>query len=94
VLAYHFHWAWAAIILGAVTGSIAYTYRKRRLELVPTLAVVSFIVPLFSNAGVMEGRFRKPLEGIFILALFWLAERVDWERRWLGLRSSKLQAPP
>jgi hypothetical protein len=23
----------------------------------------------------MEARFRKPLEGIFILALFWLAER-------------------
>jgi hypothetical protein len=23
----------------------------------------------------MEGRFRKPLEGIFILAWFWLAEK-------------------
>ena len=73
---YHFHWAWAVIILGAVLGSLAYTYRRRSLELLPALAVVSFIVPLLSNAGVMEGRFRKPLEGIFILALFWLAEKV------------------
>ena len=74
-VAYHFHWAWAVIILGAVAGSIAHMYRTRSLQLIPALAVVSFIVPLFSNAGVMEGRFRKPLEGIFILALFWLAEK-------------------
>jgi hypothetical protein len=74
-VAYHFHWGWAVIILGAVAGSIAYTYQTRSLQLIPALAVVSFIVPLLSNAGVMEGRFRKPLEGIFILALFWLAER-------------------
>ncbi|PYY02188.1 MAG: hypothetical protein DMG64_12385, partial [Acidobacteria bacterium] len=72
--AYHLHWMWLAIVLGAATGSAIYMYRNRSLQLVPCLAVVSFLVPLFSNAGVMEARFRKPLEGIFILALFWLAE--------------------
>jgi hypothetical protein len=73
--AYHLHWMWLVIVLGAATGSAIYMYRNRSLQLVPCLAVVSFLVPLFSNAGVMEARFRKPLEGIFILALFWLAEQ-------------------
>lgn len=73
---YHFHWTWAVIVLGSVLGALAYTYRRRRLELLPILAVVSFVVPLLSNAGVMQGRYRKPLEGIFILTLFWLAEKV------------------
>lgn len=73
--AYHMHWLWALIVLGAVIGSAVSMYRSRSLALVPSLAVVSFLVPLFSNAGVMEARFRKPLEGIFILALFWLGER-------------------
>ena len=73
--AYHLHWIWVAIVLGAVVGSAIYIYRNRSLHLVPALALVSFLVPLFSNAGVMEARFRKPLEGIFILALFWLAEQ-------------------
>lgn len=73
--AYHLHWMWVPIVLGAVFGSAIYMYRSRSLQLVPSLAVVTFLVPLFSNAGVMEARFRKPLEGIFILALFWLGER-------------------
>ena len=73
--AYHFHWMWAVIVLGALVGAAIYMYRYRSVQLVPALAIVSFLVPLFSNAGVMEARFRKPLEGIFILALFWLGER-------------------
>jgi len=73
--AYHLHWMWVVIVLGAAAGSAIHIYRNRRLQLVPALALISFLVPLFSNAGVMEARFRKPLEGIFILALFWLAEQ-------------------
>lgn len=73
---FHFHWAWPVIILGAVAGSIAYIWLTRSLELMPVLSLLSFVVPLLSNAGVMEGRFRKPLEGIFILTLFWLGEKL------------------
>jgi hypothetical protein len=73
--AYHFHWMWPLIVLGAVAGSAVLMYRRRTLALIPSLTITSFVVPLLSNAGVMEARFRKPLEGIFILALFWIFEQ-------------------
>jgi len=78
--AYHLHWIWAVIVPGAAVGSGIYMYRNRSVQLVPALTLVSFLVPLFSNAGVMEARFRKPLEGIFILALFWLGEQWGFDR--------------
>ena len=74
-MAYHLHWSWLFIVLGSAIWSALHVYWTRRVQLMPALAITALLVPLLSNAGLMEARFRKPLEGICILALFWLAER-------------------
>jgi hypothetical protein len=98
-VAYHFHWGWAFIVLGSVIGSVVYVCRTRSVQLMPALTITALLVPLLSNAGLMEARFRKPLEGIFILALFWLAERYvnraeNIEAQTPGTEAKAIQALP
>jgi len=91
-VAFHFHWGWLLIVLGSSIGSMVYIHRTRTVQLLPALTITAFLVPLLSNAGVMEARFRKPLEGIFLLALFWLTQQY-LHKRTLGVVQVRESAP-
>lgn len=68
-------WIWFPITLWAVVGSLWLTYRRREIRFVPVLAVFSFALLYGAQLAVMEGRYRKPIEPIMLLAVCWIAER-------------------
>ena len=75
-------WIWLPLTLTSFFGSIAYLVRRRRAAFVP-LVTVGFISTFYlSQAAVMEGRYRKPLEPIVLLAPLWLWDARPGRRRW------------
>jgi hypothetical protein len=70
-------WIWLPLSLVSLVGSIAYLSR-RGVAFVP-LITLGFLFSFFVIAqisGFMEGRYRKPLEPVVVLAPIWL-----WESR-------------
>jgi hypothetical protein len=48
--------------------------RRRGVAIVPLLTVLFTLCLYGSQATIMEGRYRKPLEPLSMLAVFWLTE--------------------
>jgi hypothetical protein len=70
-------WIWLPLTIVSLVGSIAYIVR-RKAAFVPVVTI-AFIVTIFglgSMFALMEGRYRKPLEPIVLLAPIWL-----WDAR-------------
>jgi hypothetical protein len=67
-------WIWFPLTLLAVFGSLRYMVRRRELRLVPALTVFAVCVLYGSQLVVMEGRYRKPIEPLVILAIVWLRD--------------------
>lgn len=70
----HERWIWLPIMLAAAFGSVWFLYRRREPRLVPMLAILATATLFGLQLAVMEGRYRKPIEPIWVLTLFWLAE--------------------
>ena len=66
-------WIWFPLFLASVSKSLLFMFRRRRLYLVPTLALTMILGLYASQITVMEGRYRKPIEPMAVLSLFWLA---------------------
>jgi hypothetical protein len=77
----HERWIWLPIMLASVVGSIWFLARRRAFYLVPALAIFAVTLLYGSQVVVMEGRYRKPIEPIAALALFWLVDASDSMRR-------------
>lgn len=73
---YSLRWTWAPIILVVL---VAFPFLKQRQETAYMLGLIFVITLLmyWQQAGVMEGRYRKPFEPLMILAvpLLWQAFR-------------------
>jgi hypothetical protein len=65
-------WIWFPIILFTFFGSIV-AMRRRGWALLPMLTVLFTLCLYGSQATIMEGRYRKPLEPLLMLTVFWLA---------------------
>jgi hypothetical protein len=73
-------WIWFPIILFTMLRSLLYL-KRRGIALVPIYSTL-FTLGLFASHGaIMEGRYRKPLEPVLVLALFWLLD-VKMARPW------------
>ncbi len=67
-------WIWLPVTLIAVIGSLVFMIRRRKVYFVPALALFATSVLYGLQLVVMEGRYRKPIEPILFLAIFWLIE--------------------
>jgi hypothetical protein len=69
-------WIWAPLILVSLFGSISYVAR-RGVAFVP-LVTLGFLFTCYvlAQMTIMEGRYRKPLEPVVLLAPIWL-----WDAR-------------
>lgn len=67
-------WIWAPLLLIAVFGSIAHL-RRRGPSLVPVLTL-AFVFSLYAASvlTMMEGRYRRPLEPMLVVAVFFLLD--------------------
>lgn len=69
-------WIWFPLILVSCLGSIVYVVR-RRAAFVPLLVIgFAFTCYVVAQVTIMEGRYRKPLEPLVVLAPIWL-----WDAR-------------
>lgn len=74
-LNYHLRWLWAPIIL-LVLASAPF-YRGRREQNIIIWGTTFFILCAFiQNVGVMEGRFRKPLEPLMVISTLFIIQRL------------------
>lgn len=67
-------WIWAPLMLITTIWSLRLMYRRRKLYLVPVITVFSLAVLYSLQLVVMEGRYRKPIEPLLFLTLFWLID--------------------
>jgi len=67
-------WIWFPVTFWAVLGSLWFIYRRRQIRFVPALAIFATALLYGAQLVVMEGRYRKPIEPVVLLALYWLAE--------------------
>jgi hypothetical protein len=65
---------WFPATVWAVLGSFWFIYRRRQIRVVPALAIFATALLYGAQLVVMEGRYRKPIEPIVLLAIYWLAE--------------------
>jgi hypothetical protein len=66
-------WIWFPLIVISFARSLVYV-KRRGVAIVPVLAMLFTVCLYASQATIMEGRYRKPLEPLVMLAVFWLAE--------------------
>lgn len=70
----HERWIWLPITLYAFFKSLVYI-KRRGPALVPILTVLfTLLLYVASLSAMMEGRYRKPLEPLLIVAVFWLID--------------------
>jgi hypothetical protein len=70
-LNYWSRWIWGPVIFYVLAGNWV-QFRQKRLDLIPLLTMGLFAFLLFQPFVTMEGRYRKPLEPLLLLNLFWL----------------------
>jgi hypothetical protein len=66
-------WIWFPLFFACVANCLYVLRRRRRLYFVPVLAICMVLGLYASQITVMEGRYRKPIEPMVVLSLFWLA---------------------
>jgi hypothetical protein len=74
-------WIWFPLFVTAIVGSVMFFWNKRRFEIVPAFALFSICALASAQLAVMEGRYRRPVEPILILTLFWLIEQIRSSKR-------------
>jgi hypothetical protein len=67
-------WVWLPLFLVVLAGNLIYFLKQKRLSLVSLLFLVGWSVAIFLPVAIAEGRYRKPLEGLTLLNLFWLID--------------------
>jgi hypothetical protein len=73
-------WIWFPLFVFTFYRSIVYV-RRRGIHMVPVLTALMTLGLYASQAGIMEGRYRKPLEPLVLLAFFWLLD-AKMSRPW------------
>ena len=72
-------WLWPCVALGVLVGVVRRQFRGREW-LLPVCALTLYMLLAIQRQGVMEGRFRKPLEPILLAAMIVLVYRMSVSR--------------
>ncbi len=63
---------WAPFFLAIVTGNIIYAIKQKRIDFLPALVMAFCFSCLLIPCIPVQGRYRKPLEGLLIANALWL----------------------
>jgi hypothetical protein len=66
-------WIWLPLFVACVSRVLLLVRRRRELFFVPVVAAMMVLALYASQITVMEGRYRKPVEPMVVLSMFWLA---------------------
>lgn len=84
-------WIWAPLLFHLFIGN-ALIFRRIRFPLIPVATTVIVFLLMFQNTVTMEGRYRKPVEPLVLLNVFWLwtpaARRIAF-----GVKTQKVDSP-
>lgn len=73
-------WVWAPLLLLVMITSARYVGRHRAVPLLLAITLGLWMISLFAPSAVLDGRYRKPLEGLTLASALWL-----WDRSRPGL---------
>ncbi len=89
----HSRWIWAPLFLATMIFNFFYCVKNKKLPLLLVLNTTAWFLCMFSPSGIMEGRYRKPLEGLLIANVIFLIvkRRVEESTRFdeLSLQNNK-----
>lgn len=74
-------WIWLPLFIFVMLGNSIYLWKEKKINLLPLITTLGFLICIFSPVGVMEGRYRKPLEGLLIANLLWFYGRPQKSQR-------------
>ena len=69
-----------AFSVAATTAALVFMYRRRRLYFVPAVTVLATAALYSSLFVVMEGRYRKVIEPLLLVSVFWLVDARQSKR--------------
>jgi hypothetical protein len=82
-------WIWAPLILFVCWGSLRRRYRGAA-NLVPLCALETITLLVLQNQGVMEGRFREPVDEILVCSALLIARRTRPDLQGMAVARSNL----
>jgi hypothetical protein len=65
-------WLWAPLLLIVTLINLLVIFKKRTISFISALTILAWLTCFTSPYGVIEGRYRKPLEGLLIANALWL----------------------
>ncbi|MBI2681904.1 MAG: glycosyltransferase family 39 protein [Acidobacteriales bacterium] len=74
-------WILLPLLLVVMLGNAHYFWQHRSLHLLIVMNIALWALILLAPAAVPEARYRKPLEGLTLLNLVWLAEKRKLDRQ-------------
>ena len=69
-------WIWVPLLIFVCCLNGIYLYRYRAMPLIVLITVGLWAVCLFAPSAVIEGRYRKPLEGLTIINAIWFFDKT------------------
>jgi len=68
-------WLWLLLIPAVITGDLRRIYQDRSATLLAVATLATVLMMLLQTSAVMEGRYRKPFEGLLLVNAVWLLQR-------------------
>ncbi len=71
-LAFQMRWLWAPLLVFVTVNDIIYFQKHKKVAVLPLLVLFTWAICLVLPCVPVEGRYRKPLEGLLVTNLLWL----------------------
>jgi len=77
MVSYQMRWFWFPLFILISILNILYISMNKKIGIIQIIVTICTILIIFNYSAVMEGRYRKPFEGLWLLNLFWLLPRIN-----------------
>jgi hypothetical protein len=71
-IANNMRWLWAPLTVFCAIRNMIYFKRNKRFEVLPSLVMFAWLICIAVPYVIIDGRYRKPLEGLLIANVLWL----------------------
>ncbi|GAB4147757.1 MAG: hypothetical protein OHK0017_09800 [Patescibacteria group bacterium] len=75
-LNYLTRWVWPLLFMLSLIGNLLYLKSFKNLSFFACITSICSIMVIFTLSAVMEGRYRKPFEGLWLLNAIWLLAQI------------------
>ena len=84
----YMRWLWMPLLVFLLTATILRVRKLRKWDLLPAATLLLWLATAFLPAAPMNGRFRKPIEGLTMVAVLWFADK-KWQQLAAALPQDK-----